>query len=212
MMLGFTRQQVLKHAIFNGAPKFFNCDLHEDTDFSRVEWPKALPTDSEQIDNAIRAWERLELMMSQLEKPLDRHRFYRLKMRTRRQNDSRFLRMFSRLFEVTCDYGWGISRAAVWWISHWLVAAVLLFFNAIQINVGDCVPMLFVAALGTAFANAHAFLGLAGEGGYLASCRLLIEQNDQIGLLAVVGAVQAVVGPVLLFLLLLTVRNRFRLA
>ena len=28
-------------AVFNGAPAFFNCRLHEDTDFSLVQWPKA---------------------------------------------------------------------------------------------------------------------------------------------------------------------------
>ena len=80
-----------RHAVFNGAPIFYNCDLHEDTDFSRVEWPKAIPTGSQQIDDTIRAWERLELMMGKLEKPLDRHQFYRLKMRTRRSKDNRFL-------------------------------------------------------------------------------------------------------------------------
>ena len=199
------------HAAFNGAPIFYNCDLHEDTDFSRVKWPKVIPTGSKQIDDAIRAWERLELMMSKLEKPLDRHQFYRLKMRTRRSKDSNFLRLFNWLFDVTCDYGWSISRATVSWILHWLVATVLLFLNSDQAIFGDGVLKFFVAALGTAFANAHAFLGLASEGGYLESCRLLIEQNDQFGLYAVVGVAQAVVGPIFLFLLLLTLRNRFRL-
>ena len=98
------------------------------------------------------------------------------------------------------------------WTLHWLVAAVLLFLNSGQAIFGDSALKFFVAALGTAFANAHAFLGLASEGGYLESCRLLIEQNDQFGLFAVVGVVQVVVGPVFVFLLLLTVRNRFRLA
>lgn len=203
-----------RNAVFNGAPTFYNCDLHEDTDFSRVKWPDVIPTESHQIDDAIRAWERLELMMSKLEKPLDRHQFYRLKMQTRRQVDSKFLRMFNWLFDVTCDYGWSITSAAMWWISHWCIFAVVLFLNAGHAIVRDFALSLklFVAALSTAFANAHAFLGLASEGGYLESCRLLIEQNDQFGLLVVVGAVQAVLGPVFLFLLLLTMRNRFRLA
>ncbi len=208
----FHAATTFRHAVFNGAPTFFNCSLHEDTDFSRVKWPKAMPTEPLQIDDAIRAWERLELMMSQLEKPLDRHHFYRLKMRTRRLTDGKFLRMLNLLFDITSDYGWSISRAAVSWIFHWLIAAVLLFLNAGQAAVGDGALKIIVAALGTAFANAHAFLALAGEGGYLESCRLLIEQNDQGGLFTVVGVVQAVVGPALLFLLLLTVRNRFRLA
>ena len=200
------------YAVFNGAPSFFNCELHGDTDFSGVKWCEAIPTNRRHIDHDIRAWERLELMMNQLEKPFDRQIFYRLKMRTRRFTDSRFLRMFNWLFDVTCDYGWSISRGTMCWSLHWLIAAVLLFLNTGQAIFGDCAPELFIAALGTAFANAHAFLGLAGEGGYLESCRLLIKENDQFGIFTAVGVVQAVLGPIILFLLLLTLRNRFRLA
>ncbi len=72
--------------------------------------------------------------------------------------------------------------------------------------------MGILKVLVVAFAYAHDFLGLAGEGGYLGSCRLLIEQNDQFGLVAVAGVLQAVLGPALLFILLLTLRNRFQLA
>ena len=79
-------------------------------------------------------------------------------------------------------------------------------------TVGGDALKLFTAALGTAFANAHAFLSLSGKGGYLETCRLLIEQCDHGGLLAAVGVTQAILGPAFLFLLLLTVRNRFRLA
>ena len=197
--------------MFNSAPAFFNCRLHEDTDFSLVQWPKAMPEPGG-IEYAIRAWERLELMMSQLEKPLDRHRFYRLKMRTRRLTDGRFLQVINFLFDVTSDYGWSVTRAAVCWLAHWSVAGVVLFANAGQAALGGDMLKLFVAALGTSFANAHAFLSLAGKGGYLESCRVLIEQHDHGGLLAMVGVTQAILGPVFLFLLLLTMRNRFRLA
>ena len=168
--------------------------------------------ESRRVEYAIRAWERLELMMSQLEKPLDRHRFFRLKMRTRRLRDGRFLRMVNYLFDVTSDYGWSVTRASVTWIAHWLVAGLALFLNAGQEAVRGATLKLFIAALGVAFANAHAFLSLTGEGGYLEGCRELIGQHDHGGLFAAVGVTQAILGPVLLFLLLLTVRNRFRLA
>ena len=76
------------------------------------------------VDYAIRAWERLELIMSRIEKPLDRHRFFRLKMRTRRREDSLFLRVLNRVFEIIADYGWGVGRAFAWWIGHWTVAGL----------------------------------------------------------------------------------------
>ena len=115
-------------------------------------------------------------------------------------------------FDVTSDYGWSVTRASVTWIAHWLVAALVLFVNAGQEAARGDTLKLFIAALGTAFANAHAFLSLAGDGGYLESCHELIGQHDHGGLLAAVGVTQAILGPVLLFLLLLTLRNRFRLA
>ena len=200
-----------RQAVFNGAPAFFNCRLHEDTDFSLVHWPKAMP-DRFDVEYAIRAWERLELMMSQLEKPLDRHRFFCLKMRARRLKDGKFLCVVNYLFDVSSDYGWSLACAARYWVGHWLLAGLVLFVNTGQAAVGGDWPKLLSAALGTAFANAHAFLALAGKGGYLESCRVLIGQHDHWGLLAAVGVTQAILGPVLLFLLLLTMRNRFRLA
>ena len=67
--------------------------------------------------------------------------------------------------------------------------------------------------LGTGFATAHAFLFLTASGGYLAAGRKVLEDNDVWGVLTVgMGTVEAVLGPIFLFLLLLTLRNRFRLA
>ena len=171
-----------------------------------------MPDDPLDVEYAIRAWERLELMMSQLEKPLDRHRFFRLKMRTRWLKDGKLLRVANSLFYVSSDYGWSLKRAAGSWVVHWLGGGFVLFVNAGQAAVGGDWPKLLGAALGTAFANAHAFLALAGKGGYLESCRVLIGQHDHWGLLAAVGVIQAILGPVLLFVLVLTMRNRFRLA
>ena len=200
-----------RRAVFNGAPAFFNCSLHEDTDFSGVRWPIGTP-EPHRVDYAIRAWERLELMMSELEKPLDRHGFYRRKMRTRRLKDGRFLRSLNWVFDVSSDYGWSVRRAALSWFGHWLAGATVLFANTGLDALGGNALTLFAAALGTAFANAHAFLLLAAEGGYLERGRALMEQHNHGGLVSGVGVVQTILGPVFLFLLLLTLRNRFRLA
>ena len=201
-----------REAIFGGAPAFFNTTLHEDTDFSHIDWAKA-ETGRHWVDYAIRAWERLELIMSKLEKPLDRHRFFRLKMRARRQVDSRFLRAVNWLFETVADYGWGVGRAFSWWLGHWLIASLLLLANTCFGATTVAWWKLSLAALGTGFANAHAFLFLTANNGYLAASRKLLEDNDAWGVLTVgVGTVEAVLGPIFLFLLLLTLRNRFRLA
>lgn len=201
-----------RRAVFGGAPAFFNAKLHEDTDFARVNWQIA-ETENIPIDYAIRAWERLELMMSKLDKPLDRHQFFRLKMRARRRVDGRLLRVTNWLFETLADYGWGIGRAFLWWLVHWTASGFVLFANTWTGDMNVDRWKLCVAALGTAFGNAHAFLGLTAAGGYLERGRRMIEDNDVSGVLTTaVGTTEAVFGPVFVFLLLLTLRNRFRLA
>lgn len=200
-----------RKVVFAGAPAFFNAQLHEDTNFDCVDWRKA-ETDSASVGYAIRAWERLELEMSKREKPLERHLFFRLKMRARRRADPWFLRFLNWLFEQLADYGWGVGRACIWWLGHWVVFAVILFTNACFGKSDIGVWELIWAALGTSFANAHVFLFLTAEGGYLESGRKLLENNGGWGLLTVVGTVESILGPIFLFFLLLTLRNRFRLA
>lgn len=197
--------------VFGGAPAFFNTRLHEDTDFSHINWKKA-ETDNISADYAIRAWERLELMMSELEKPLDRHQFFRLKMRARRRTENWFLRTLNLIFEVTSDYGWGVKRAFFWWFGHWFGMSVLMYLNTLTAAFPADWLKLAKASLGTGFANAHAFLGLATGDGYLAGCREVLEKNNALGFLNAIGTIETFLGPIFLFLLLLTLRNRFRLA
>ena len=200
-----------RRAVFSGAPAFFNASLHEDTDFSGIDWRQA-KTDKSDVHYAIRAWERLELIMSQLEKQVDRHRFYRLKMQVRRLVDGSLLKFLNWLFDVMCEYGWGLGRALAFWVGHWALAGGVLFFNGGATALRAEWPAFAMAAIGTAFSNAHVFLGLTREGGYLESGRLLLEYHDQFGLLVPVGVLQAFLGPVFLFLVALAFRNRFRLA
>ena len=67
--------------------QFHDADLYDDTEFDGVVWDRRAAR-RVRASYAVRAWERLELMMSQLEKPQDRHRFFRFKMRAKRKTDS----------------------------------------------------------------------------------------------------------------------------
>ena len=200
-----------RRAEFAGPPAFFHTSLHEDTDFSGIDWTKA-ETQQVDIEYAIRAWERLELIMSRIEKPLDRHRFFRLKMRARRRTDGRFLWLLNWLFDIISDYGWSVGRAFTWWVGHWTISALLLFANSFPTAAPSDWSEFALAALETGFANAHPFLLLSTSEGYLAAARELLEVNDKWNLLIPIGTFEAVLGPILLFFLALTLRNRFRLA
>ncbi|MXW85992.1 MAG: hypothetical protein F4Z55_08785, partial [Boseongicola sp. SB0667_bin_21] len=213
-------------------PKFFETELHEDANFSQVDWsiaessckrswhilasPEHVREVERDAGDAVRAWDRLALIMSQREKLPERHLFFRLKMRALRDRDGCTLpSIMSFLFDVTCDYGWGIRQAFLWWLGHIALGALILGVAALMGSASGDSSFLNIFGNGflVSFANAHAFLGLASEGGYLHDAR------SDLGHAAVqsewafkaVGVVQAVLGPVLLFLLLLTLRNHFRL-
>ena len=197
-------------ASFGGAPAFFAATLHEDTDFSGIDWSTA-DNDHVPVEYGIRAWERLELMMSTLEKPFDRHRFFRLKMRVRRRKDGFLLNAVNWLFEKTADYGWGVGRAGACWSGHWILFAIVLCADAWAGSCCVTFGQIALASIGTSFSNAHAFFFLTASGGALEDSLRLLQENDGWGLVTGVGVTQAILGPIFLFLLLLTLRNRFRL-
>ena len=68
---------------FNEVPKFFGTQLHEDTNWRGVKWPKAA-TDREKAAERIRRYDRLRLIMSQLKKPFEEQHFRALSLREQR--------------------------------------------------------------------------------------------------------------------------------
>ena len=67
-------------------------------------------------------------------------------------------------------------------------------------------------ALFLSFANSHAFVRLASGGGWLQGPRdAIVNSCEADAFFSYIGLAQAVIGPILLFLVLLTLRNRFRL-
>ena len=217
-----------RNASFGWPPQFFETELHEDTNFSQVDWSTAersynrsqrridpLSSVTADADYAVRSWDRLALIMSQREKLAERHEFFRLKMRAQRQRDGwSLLSLANWLFDATSDYGWSISRAFSWWAGHIAVGAAALVFVALvsSVFVEQDSPLVLWHGLLVSFANAHAILGLASEGGYLHDARVsLYEATVADGYLDAIGTSQIVLGPIFLFLLLLTLRNRFRI-
>lgn len=219
------------HAAFWMPPKFFETELHEDVTFAGANWEKAEESywrscrgkDSKAMvkydaDRAMRAWDRLALIMSQREKLPERHEFFRLKMRAQRQRDGRSLLSFLNwLFDVLSDYGWGVGRALTCWavqfVAMGLVLAVMAL-NCFPSSIGGLKHAFRVVldAQFLSFANSHAFLRLASSGGWLHESRnAILNSCEADRLFNYSGLAQAVIGPILLFLVLLTLRNRFRL-
>ena len=214
-----------RRTVFQCPPKFYDAELHEDTNFDGVDWHKAenaytRPSQGgprstsirENAADAVRAWDRLILIMIQREKHVERHEFFCLKMRAQRIRDGNcLLSLANWLFDIFSGYGWNVRRAVGWWMAHMAIGAILIFCG-ISYSPESNRWWQFVESFGLSFANAHAFLGLASKGGYLYDVRTgldVVIRSD--GYLDWIGAFQVAIGPVFLFLVLLTVRNRFRI-
>lgn len=227
----FQSTTLFRNATFSNPPDFFETELHQDADFSGIDWRTAekcygrLTKRDELVhdisihaDHAVRAWDSLALIMSQREKLEDRAVFYRLKMRAQRQRDGRSLLSYLNwLFEASSDYGWSVGRALVCWGGQFVAMGAVLAGLTLNCSSGPTAGwqhflLLTRDGLSVSFANSHSFLRLAAGDGWLHSSRIaLVDSCEANWLFNYIGLVQAVVGPILLFLVLLTLRNRFRL-
>lgn len=225
----FNGTTTFQGATFRQPPKFFETEVHEDTNINGIDWHQAerfyskpnhkdVTRDKikERAENAVLAWERLALIMSRQEKPWERHQFFRLKMRAQRHADGMWSisSIANRIFDVLSDYGWGIGCAFTWWIGHivlfWMILAGAACYQIQEKGCqwqGGIIRDGFLVSL----ANSLSFLRL--KSGYLSgNYKDLAKDLEQVmWLFSTVGTIQAILGPILLFLVLLTLRNRFRI-
>jgi hypothetical protein len=184
-----------------------------------VIWPDAPAT----RDRAIayrRAYERLKLVMDDQRKFADEHFFLRKELECREAEEPGTLRtVASRIFGLLSGYGWSIERPVlalgIAWVVGWAVIGLAEWADAcLGYDQFDCMsnpaPAFPEKALGffqsgfLSFSNLFAFLGLGWH----------IMKDELSSLTAaseIVAAAQMFAGPVLLFLLALALRNRFRI-
>ena len=221
----FGARSDFSEATFLAAPKFFEARLHEDTDFTGIDWSATensymrpwlmRPYQKEARENASdakRTWERLALLMGQMGRWHDRHEFFRLRMRAERSASCAGMEaMANYFFDQMADYGWSVGRTSFMWLFHIILFGMVIFSVSPDGHTCGSFPAALFDSLLVSLANAHAFLGLTRLGGYLhESSSCLMRAEDGIELLNALGTAQAFIGPVMLFLVLLAFRNRFR--
>ena len=117
-------------------------------------------------------------------------------------------------YAAICDYGFGLGRVVAIWSVHILLGAAALFASKIaQSTEGEagargvsgvlCDALL---ALFLSFGNAHGFLDLNRK--FLGDA---LKEWENGPWFEGVGALQTVFGVIILFFLILTIRNRFRM-
>lgn len=202
---------------FNGArfphqvPRFFGTTIHEDTNFADVQWPTTSHTNhdgAEAARDAVRAYECLKRIVGDQRKFRLEHMFLQLEMKSQERAEGRIQSLPSRLFRYLSDYGWSYVRPVVALLIAW--AAAGLFFAASRcsdpLNGGANPFACWLEAFALSFANLFAFLGI----GRTLLPDELAELNGTRWAEAVAG-IQMIVGPILIFFVLLAFRNRFRM-
>lgn len=186
------------NAVFHRSPpEFFGATLHESTDWRGVLWPSkpsfALASDF------MRSYERLRLEMDRLKKHEDELDFFAKELQCRQVLLGSWRGLAIAAFEGLSDYGRSYTRPLLWLI-YTIVASAILFaphFSRSEHVVKDC--------LAVSIANTFSLLGFRKE---------LVPSStfDSMPLvLLILSGLQTIVGAVLIFLIALAFRNKFRL-
>jgi hypothetical protein len=176
--------------------------MHEATEWHDVVWPKP-PSKKAQAQDQVYAYERLKQEMERLKKHEDEQRFFRRELRARRGLNSILSGkwLLNVGYQAMSDYGNSVTRPVLWLFGLFLAGAAI--FARAPIHCGT--PMPIRLALKLSFANIFVFLPDKRE---IMIPEMVACLSDTTRL---VGALQSISGVVLLFLLGLAIRNRFRM-
>ena len=195
-------------------PGFSEANLHEFTDWNEASWPKT-PTSLVIAREHVERYQCLARMMSDLQKFDYHHLFFRKELQARRHAEPRSLATVGNLlYQGICDYGNGLGRVALIWLVHIIFGAKALCvakfidswdqgskWRALRESFSN-----FHDALLLSFGHAHGFLDLNNK--FFDDTRMAWEDVPCFG---GIGAAQTIFGVIILFFLLLTIRNRFRM-
>ncbi len=177
-------------------PRFHGAKLHEDTVWRGAKWPTA-PSNPDVAAQFTNAYERLKLEMDRLKKHEDELVFFAKELECRRVAAGQIRGWPIGAYGVLCHYGQSYLRPLGWLVALILAGAVQ-FWPALNWDI----PL----ALGVSTANTLGPLGLRKE---------LMEAGtlpaDLSRWLRFVSGAQMVIGLLLLFLIGLGLRNRFRM-
>ena len=179
--------------------------MHEATEWHGVIWPRP-PKNKDDAQEQVYAYERLRQEMERLKKHEDEQTFFRKELRARRG----LFRLFSGawlmnfIYQATSDYGNSIVRPLLWLLG--VFAGGIVIFMQAPVLAPPCIPTKsFDFAAKISFSNV--FVILPDKREILTPQILECWSNTA----RIVSAAQSISGVVLLFLLGLAIRNRFRM-
>ena len=205
IQLDFSRAKFINHP-----PRFFGREMHEDTDWTDVEWPSAKQLAAQHrkhLEDDKRAYEQLRIKCGALGKVEDEHLFFRREMDLTGRLSPWFTRIPYWLYHLVSDYGHSYWRpivglAGVW--ALWRGLYALYFMSLDKLHLCMDRMDLALSITGLSFANIFAVFGFHRR----FPSDLLADPGTGAILLT---ASETLLGFVFLFFLGLGLRTRFRL-
>ena len=204
-----------KYAEFKDIPPSFrNVDMYSDIIWDEIKWP-ILNKESQRktVKQNISTYEDLASYMKKLDKPQNEHIFYREYMRCRGWLEKQPMKFFYRLYEILADFGYGVEPAFRYWRWHMYAGAVIIAIISLTNSWLECwkdgaleATKSALCSIPLSFANAHSFLPF--HKGALEGCYDYFMDSNFFN---TIWVFQTLAGIILLFLVLLTLRIRFRL-
>lgn len=197
----FTNSELKAPTNFEGSqflgepPRFHGGKLHEDTVWRGVKWPAA-PTDPNKAGRFTDAYERLKQEMDRLKKHEDELMFFAKELECRRVAVGWFKGLPIAAYGWFCNYGRSYVKPLIWMVAVFNAGVPALWLLQPDLGWGK--------AVGLSAVNCLAGLGMRKD--------LMGKVLDDLGPGAlIVSGAQTVAGLVLLFLIGLGLRNRFRM-
>ena len=194
----FVNAEMKQEVSFEGAvfktepPRFFGARLHQSTVWRGIKWP--LPKNKNEAGTFIDAYACLKLEMDRLKKHEDELEFFAHELGSRRVHLGPWRGLPIALYELLSNYGRSYLRpfAAIVVLSI-IGAGVFWYFDARS----------FGEASALSAANALNIFGFRRDSG--------LETCTPLAWLKVFSAIQTILGAILLFLVGLGIRNKFRM-
>ncbi len=175
-------------------PQFFGASLHEGTSWLDVKWPPP-PEEREQADLFVRTYERLKLEMARLNKIEDELDFLARELECKAIRDGGGKAALIRAYGLLSGFGRSTLRPIFWLFLVWCAGLTSLFSGCLSVG----------QAIAASTSNLVAFFGFSRA--YLNPDMIQMLP----GWVKLLFAGQTVLAAPLLFLLLLAIRNRFRI-
>ena len=199
------------------APRFYGAELNDEMFWTDIELPKFKSIDDKEttnnykkrIKNNQNAYENLSTKLGNQNRYRDEHFFFRQEMNCQKELAESYTSRFAFwLYELFSDYGYRIGRAFWWWVGHIALGVLVITFIAMcgGVRYHENLP----CAISVSFANANPYAFFGFESSSLKACYTELDKIAPISF-AIIKAIQTVLGIALLFLVVLTLRVRFRL-